>query len=63
MHERNGRRSIRDGRSPQVTTLLFVCVLAILAFLTAIGRPSWFQLRPATGTAVAMANAGDHPTP
>lgn len=31
--------------------------LSVLAFLIAIDRPEWFHLRPATGTAAAMAHA------
>lgn len=30
---------------------------SLLAFLVAIDRPEWFALRPATGTATAMAVA------
>lgn len=33
--------------------------LAVLAFLTAIDRPEWFHLKPATGTAAAMVYASD----
>jgi hypothetical protein len=32
--------------------------LATLAFLVAIDRPEWFELRPVSGTAAAMSNAG-----
>ena len=35
--------------------------VAVLAYLVAIERPQWFVLRPATGTAVAMARAADAP--
>ena len=35
--------------------------LATLAFLIAIDRPEWFELRPVSGTAAAMSNAGSHP--
>ncbi|NTS64689.1 hypothetical protein HRV97_05915 [Sphingomonas sp. HHU CXW] len=34
--------------------------LSVLAFLIAIDRPEWFHVRPATGTAAAMANASTH---
>ncbi len=34
--------------------------LTVLAFLTAIDRPEWFRLKPATGTAAAMVYASDH---
>ncbi len=40
---------------------LLVFGLTVLAFLTAIDRPEWFHVRPATGTAAAMANASTHP--
>jgi len=33
--------------------------LAILAYLIAIEHPHWFVLRPATGTAIAMASAAE----
>ncbi len=33
--------------------------LALLVFLTAIDHQKWFELRPATGTAAAMAYASD----
>ncbi|MBB5711981.1 hypothetical protein [Sphingomonas xinjiangensis] len=36
--------------------------LCTLAFLVAIDRPEWFELRPASGTAAAMSNAGNTPT-
>ena len=42
-----------------------LCLLAFglctLAFLIAIDRPEWFELRPASGTAAAMSNAGTPP--
>jgi len=34
--------------------------LTVLAFLTAIDRPEWFHVKPASGTAAAMAYASDH---
>jgi hypothetical protein len=34
--------------------------LTVLAFLTAIDRAEWFRVKPATGTAAAMAYASDH---
>ena len=39
---------------------LLVFGLTVLAFLTAIDRPEWFHLKPATGTAAAMVYASDH---
>ncbi|WP_267393413.1 MULTISPECIES: hypothetical protein [unclassified Sphingomonas] len=35
--------------------------LCILAFLTAIDRPEWFHLRPASGTAAALTLAAERP--
>ncbi len=35
--------------------------LALLAFLIAIDRPQWFVLRPASGTAAALAKASVKP--
>ncbi|MFN3434924.1 MAG: hypothetical protein ACK4ZY_11060 [Sphingomonas sp.] len=39
---------------------LLIFGLTVLAFLTAIDRPEWFRLKPATGTAAAMVYASDH---
>ena len=33
--------------------------LIVLAYLVAIERPQWFVLRPATGTAIALASAAE----
>jgi hypothetical protein len=33
--------------------------LAVLTYLVAIEHPHWFVLRPATGTAIALASAAD----
>ena len=38
----------------------FAFGLTVLAFLTAIDRPEWFRLKPATGTAAAMVYASGH---
>jgi len=35
--------------------------LGCLAFLVAIDRPHWFELRPATGTATALSHAAQRP--
>lgn len=37
--------------------------LALLVFMIAIGRPEWFELRPATGSSVAMYNASQTAAP
>jgi hypothetical protein len=34
--------------------------LTILTYLVSIDHPEWFHMRPASGTAVAMANAATH---
>jgi hypothetical protein len=40
------------------SSVLMLCFgLGILAFLVAIERPHWFELRPATGTAAALSAA------
>lgn len=42
-------------------SLMMLCFgFGVLAFLIVIGRSEWFHLRPASGTAAAMANAGTH---
>lgn len=43
--------------SARASLLMLAFGLSVLAFLIAIDRPEWFQVRPATGTAAAMANA------
>lgn len=45
------------------SVLLFGFGIAVLLFLTAIEHQSWFELRPASGTAAAMANAASRPIP
>jgi hypothetical protein len=42
------------------TLLMLFFGLGALAFLIAIDRPEWFNLRPASGTAAAMAHASDN---
>ncbi|RDE05452.1 hypothetical protein [Sphingomonas aracearum] len=40
------------------SSVLMLCFgLGVLAFLVAIERPHWFEVRPATGTAAAMSAA------
>lgn len=43
--------------SARASLLMLAFGLSVLAFLIAIDRPEWFHVRPATGTAAAMANA------
>lgn len=41
-------------------SLMLLCFgLGSLAFLVAIDRAEWFEVRPASGTAMAMARASD----
>lgn len=47
--------------SARASLLMLAFGLSVLAFLIAIDRPEWFHLRPATGTAAAMANASTNP--
>lgn len=37
--------------------------LALLVFMIAIGRPEWFELRPASGSSLAMYNASQTAAP
>lgn len=55
MHESPRHRSMIE--SIRASLLMLGFGLSVLAFLIAIDRPEWFHLRPATGTAAAMANA------
>ncbi|WP_019515707.1 hypothetical protein [Sphingomonas sp. Mn802worker] len=60
MHEADPRhRSLLE--SIRASLLMLGFGLSVLAFLIAIDRPEWFHLRPATGTAAAMANASAPP--
>jgi hypothetical protein len=43
--------------------MLLVFGLGVLGFLVAIDHPEWFRLRPASGTAAAMAQAAAPPAP
>jgi hypothetical protein len=51
----------RDDIAPRPRSWAALTVLgfglAVLAFLVAIDRPHWFQIRPVSGTAAAMAYA------
>jgi hypothetical protein len=42
--------------------VLLVFGLMILAFLVAIDRPHWFELRPVSGAAAAMSHAAQPPS-
>lgn len=56
------RATRRDDTEPNPLwgrLALIMFGLTVLAFLTAIDRPEWFHLKPATGTAAAMVYASD----
>lgn len=53
--DNNDRRAMLEKLARSLMLLSFG--LALLAYLIAIDRPQWFDLRPASGTATAMANA------
>ncbi|MCU6454416.1 hypothetical protein LPN01_10045 [Sphingomonas sp. A2-49] len=64
MQNDDSRRGAQDEQqtNPLWSRLaLLVFGLTVLAFLTAIDRPEWFHLKPATGTAAAMVYASDQP--
>ncbi len=43
-------------------SLMMLCFgLGILAFLIVIERPEWFHIRPVSGAAAAMVEAGNSP--
>jgi hypothetical protein len=50
------------SRSFRSSLMLLAFGLFILAYLVAIDRPHWFRVKPATGTAAAMAIAADVPS-
>lgn len=64
MQTNDDKTNIHDDERPlnplwgRLALLMFG--LTVLAFLTAIDRPEWFRLKPATGTAAAMVYASDH---
>lgn len=45
-----------------MSALVLAFGLMALAFLVAIDRPGWWQIKPATGTAAAMSYAADKPS-
>jgi hypothetical protein len=53
----------RKSVAQQVRASLFMLAfgLSTLAFLIAIDRPEWFEVRPVSGSAAAMSNAGAAP--
>jgi hypothetical protein len=60
MRDRESRANLT--RSLRSSLMLLAFGLFILAYLVAIDRPHWFRVKPATGTAAAMAVAADVPT-
>lgn len=58
MNEHDRRRP--QSRESLGSSLFILCFgLGLLAFLIAIDRPHWFQLRPMSGVAKAMSLAGE----
>lgn len=57
--ERRSLREVYGAASASALTLLFGIV--VLAFLTLVDHSSWFHIRPASGTAAAMAIASEPP--
>lgn len=56
-------RKKQQPRESLGSTLFILCFgLGLLAFLIAIDRPHWFQLRPMSGVAKAMSLAGEAQT-
>jgi hypothetical protein len=49
-------------KSAYGSMILLVFGLAVLAFLVAIDRPHWFELRPVSGAAAAMSYAAQPPS-
>ena len=49
--------------APTLKIVLAALALLAVAFLLATDRDSWFRLRPASGTAAALAQASDKPAP
>lgn len=54
-------RSFQIPPTARASLSLLAFGLALLAFLIAIDRPQWFVLRPASGTAAALAEASVKP--
>jgi hypothetical protein len=62
-NETRDRRSTPSDRQPNWTSALVLAFgLLALAFLVAIDRPGWWQIKPATGTAAAMSYAAEKPS-
>jgi hypothetical protein len=57
----HARKKMVDQLLGSLALLGFGCLM--LAYLVAIDRTEWFNLRPASGTAAAMSNASGHARP
>jgi hypothetical protein len=57
MHQDHETQSKTARESIRATVLWLAFGIGVLAFLIAIGRPEWFHLRPASGTALALSLA------
>jgi hypothetical protein len=58
-YDGHDRKTLLDTLRGTLAVLLFG--VGALAFLIAIDRPEWFNLRPASGTAAAMSHASQPP--
>jgi hypothetical protein len=52
-----------DRASSTRKIAIIAAVIAIIALALVISRSGWFELRPASGSAAAMAEAADKPVP
>lgn len=53
----------QNARQSFWASLMLLCFgLGVLAFLVTIERVNWFQIKPASGTAAAMAKASEKAT-
>ncbi|CAD7338367.1 hypothetical protein FIM10_10090 [Sphingomonadales bacterium 56] len=56
------RQSKRKTKESLIGSLMLLSFgVAVLAFLVAIDRPEWFELRPGSGIAAAMFSASARP--
>ncbi|MGR6329709.1 hypothetical protein ACU5AX_11640 [Sphingomonas sp. XXL09] len=63
IRERPMHRDDKKRYQPNWTSALVLAFgLLALAFLVAIDRPGWWQIKPATGTAAAMSYAAEKPS-
>jgi hypothetical protein len=51
------------GVAPAIKIVLIAIGLLLISYLVVTDRHGWFRLRPASGSAAAMAAASDKPAP